>query len=829
MHAIVLPRFRAHSCAAVLVFVLLIPAVASAGLPRRFPEQCQITPGTPGTEIFLAGDVNGDGKVDILSGTRNPASYLLSLGNGDGTFSPQIPVTLDSGIYSIVLADVDGDGRADAVVTNYSKDSVTEYPGLASGGFGPGRLLVSYSRPAGLAVADLNSDGRADLVITTYLDSKLRTYFQAPDGTFTPVSVVPSLSSPSVLRLADMNGDGQPDAVLLTGDAFPRVRIYLGSADGTFSPFTGVDANGTGLSIGDFNGDGIKDLAVWGFQNDALIVFLGTGGGALGPGTHLLGYSFIRGAAVGDWTGDGIDDLILSKDQGSTANSALYLFPGSANGISGTNQLVPAPITSSNTLSADFNGDGQMDVAGASTIGISVTAGRPNGGFFGSVYEIALPGNAQDIALGDVLGNGHADLALQIAAPPGTVYRVYRSFADQSLQQSAEVSRSNSGAGILLDDMNGDGRADLLALTGGPGTLSTYLSGPNGSLAAPSDLALSGPSPSAFGVGHIGLDSKSPDVVYVQPNYNFSNNGFIGGLVNEGDGTFQSGYLTMSPEGPKKMALDHIDLTHPYLDALTISAAGDLVLFRGTGNTRFEWPAPLGYPGDRAGIVLGDLDGDGHVDALTWPASGNSISIFWGAGDGTFAAPVSRPTVAGISGLAVGDVDGNSTLDIVVTHGNRNSVGILYGKGDGSFSAEDEYLVDPNTALPRVGDIDGDGRADIVLASSSNALVDVLFQRASAVAVEPSPPKSFGLQLASANPARGSMTFRLSLPGPGSARLGIFDLRGRLVREYTDLRRVESVRWDGRFATGERAAAGVYFARLRLDRSEATAKFVWMN
>jgi hypothetical protein len=360
-----------------------------------------------------------------------------------------------------------------------------------------------------------------------------------------------------------------------------------------------------------------------------------------------------------------------------------------------------------------------------------------------------------------------------------------------------------------------------------PGTITTYFAGADGSLSAPSNLALSGPSPAAIGIGQLDPASSAPDVVFVQPAYD-AVQGFIGGLMNEGDGTFVTGAVTYSPSNPTKMALGHIDLTKPYLDALLVDAGGNLVLHRGTGGPRFEWPVPLGYPGNAVGVALGDVNGDGKLDALTWPSSGNNVSVFLGNGDGTFAPAMNVPTVAGISGVAVGDVDGNGTLDIVATHGSRNSVSILYGNGDGSFGGEDEYFVDPNTALPRVGDIDGDGRADIVLASSSNDLLDVLFQRASAVAVGPKPPPtSLGLQLASANPARGSMTFRMSLPRTDGARLGIFDLHGRLVREFSDLR--DGVTWDGRSASGARVPAGMYFARLTLDRNIATAKFVLMH
>jgi hypothetical protein len=81
------------------------------------------------------------------------------------------------------------------------------------------------------------------------------------------------------------------------------------------------------------------------------------------------------------------------------------------------------------------------------------------------------------------------------------------------------------------------------------------------------------------------------------------------------------------------------------------------------------------------------------------------------------------------------------------------------------------------------------------------------------------------------NPASERATFSLHLPKPGPARVELFDVRGRRVARLFDREAVGDVevRWDGRAERGERAAAGVYFAKLTADRVAVTRRLVWVR
>jgi hypothetical protein len=258
-------------------------------------------------ESVAIGDVNGDGKPDLLvanlcaEGGCGNGSVTLLLGNGDGTF--QSPLSYSSGGYeaeSIAIGDVNGDGKPDLVVANRCSsygncfgavgvllgngDGTFQTPvSYSVGGYDP-----DYSLPVSVAIGDLNGDGYPDLVVTNQCKSDCGDGFGPDgvsvllgngDGTFQdPVSYSSGGVQATSVAIGDVNGDGKPDLVVANwcehvgckGAADGSASVLLGNGDGTFQAPINYAVFGHGYAskyyepysvvIGDVNGDGRADL-----------------------------------------------------------------------------------------------------------------------------------------------------------------------------------------------------------------------------------------------------------------------------------------------------------------------------------------------------------------------------------------------------------------------------------------------------------------------------------------------------------------------------------------------------------------------------------------
>jgi RNA polymerase sigma factor (sigma-70 family) len=232
-------------------------------------------------------DVNGDGHPDIVSsnGRRNTIEILH--GDGRGGFSLAPVVRLEPGQlnYSFALGDLDGDGRPDLVATGGKPGSLVVYHGDANATFGRPHAAPP-SLPAGADVqllADVNGDRRADLIARHGTD--LAVLLTGADGSFNPIAGSPFHLglTPYAVAAADVNADGHVDLLVATVNdrAAPyrsRVAVLLGDGQ-TFAPAAGspfpVGHGAYNLAATDINADGHVDLAASSFEGDSVTVLLG--------------------------------------------------------------------------------------------------------------------------------------------------------------------------------------------------------------------------------------------------------------------------------------------------------------------------------------------------------------------------------------------------------------------------------------------------------------------------------------------------------------------------------------------------------------------------
>jgi len=278
-----------------------------------------------GPDGIAAADVNGDGNLDlvVVNDTGNSVSVLL--GNGDGTF--QAPKDYPTGSYPhwTAVADFNGDKQPDLVVTNEGNDNVGIFLNNGDGTFKAMQTYPVSKEPFSVSVGDFNHDGKIDLAVTGYYYSVVCILLGNGDGRFQSCVDYPTGVAPGVVATADINQDGKLDLVTVNysnGNA-GSVSVLLGNGDGTFQTHidSGVGTGPDGLAIGDFNGDGIPDLAVANLIGDSISVLLGKGDGTFQPHVDFPALKFPLGMGTGGFShrGSGSGDIVVTNDLSATA------------------------------------------------------------------------------------------------------------------------------------------------------------------------------------------------------------------------------------------------------------------------------------------------------------------------------------------------------------------------------------------------------------------------------------------------------------------------------------------------------------------------------
>ena len=212
---------------------------------------------------IITGDVNSDGYLDVITAnTPTPPFGTISvlLNNGNGTFQTAVNYPTLDYAYSVAVGDVNNDGKLDLLNTNYATNNVSVRLGVGGGSFQTAINYPTAPFPNSITIGDVNGDGNLDLV-TANSSSLASVLLGNGNGSFLAPSNYAIGAGPNKVKLADVNGDRKLD-LLTSNYNSGTVSVLFGDVSGTFLPAanTNTGSNPGELALGDLNNDGKLDL-----------------------------------------------------------------------------------------------------------------------------------------------------------------------------------------------------------------------------------------------------------------------------------------------------------------------------------------------------------------------------------------------------------------------------------------------------------------------------------------------------------------------------------------------------------------------------------------
>ena len=648
----------------------------------------------PGPGVPAQADLNGDGFLDLA--VPGISGIFLFLGQPDGTF--QSPVVIDCGAtpLSVAIGDFNGDGIPDMAAGTTS--GVCIVLGEGGGEFGPPTQLVSGKSPQRIITADLNGDHILDVATANFDSNDVSIFYGKGDGNFNAAQTIPVGMGPLGIASADLNSDGHADLVvtnsgttdgLNNGPNGNTISIVLGMGAGQFMPpvFLPMKHAPEGLAIADFNRDGKLDLMIAVLGTDQVAELPGNGDGTFQPARlftvfpqskpqpgDILGP---KNVSLADFNGDGNLDLAVANSLTSTVG---VLF-GDGNGNFITPQNIEVGRSPIWVLAGDYNHDGKADFvsANADANNISVVIGKGDGTFVDAPHFISGP---QPIAIktADLNEDGIPDVVT--AGTPGTTTNNMLSIQlgkpGARLSKPQVITTSANFADLAIADVNQDGHMDLLAANFGtagfdPGGITLLLGKGDGTFQAPQNIP-AGTNPLLIVVGDFNGDGK-PDIVAANRSFGVPNT----------------------------------------VDSLN--------LYPGDGKGGFGAPSTIvTFPPFDGTIVLlaGDFNHDGKQDiAYALNAARATFSVQFGNGDGTFQTAkvlTQLPPSVLIFTASTGDFNNDGIPDFVVEE--TGVVEMLIADGHGGFVSKGRFpdgAISGFSFIPALvlADYDGDGLLDV--------------------------------------------------------------------------------------------------------------------
>jgi len=397
------------------------------------------------------------------------------------------------------------------------------------------------------------------------------------------------------------------------------------------------------------------------------------------------------------------------------------------------------------------------DIAKAGTASVTVVSPGPGGGASGPTFfpvaaptssvnfarsDFSSPGGNIQVVTADFNGDGKLDLAT--ATYDDSTVRIFLGNGDGTFIAGPTYYVCNADA-IVTGDFNGDGIVDLAVAASGCDELTILLGKGDGTFTESGSFPVgpSGPySPYEIVVGDFNGDGKL-DLATA------NDSSYISVLLGNGDGTFQPHVdYELAPQTLYHVAEGDFD-GDGHLDLAVASPEVGVTILLGNGDGTFRLGSSI-FPGSAGGrdVAVADLNGDGNLDlVIVNGAPLQTVSVAVGEGDGTFRLTEQYPFLGLSHDIGTVDVNGDGALDLIIPTYYSSSVAVLLGYGDGTFEAAVNFGADYGARGLAVGDFNGDGRLDLAVGNQFVDTISIFLNAPPASAVTFTPSSlSFGPQ-----------------------------------------------------------------------------------
>ena len=621
---------------------------------------------------FAVADFNGHGLDDLAIGASdqngNP-NILVAVGSGDGSFQVGVPIGLGALVpFGLVAGDFTGDGRSDLAFTDYTGQYIYLLRGNGDGTFGnsqavePQPIINGAVQSAGgpFVAGDFNNDGRLDVAVGG----------------------------------EDSSGQG-------------TVTVLLGNGDGSFDaePPTTLGFRPTALVTGDFNGDGLLDIAA--------------------VGVDSLGRANV--------------EVLLGEGQGTTRATAPIVL-----GDFAADPLTTGSFTPVDLLSGDFNGDGRLDLAVVGTddsgnVGVELLRGNGDGTFAVPILVNLGKFLLNDATVGDFAGDGKLDIAIAGFDPTrGGIVEVLPGNSDGTFRSPVVIpTGSLIPVALGTGDFDDNGRTDLAVAVEdyvtGQGSVELIHSNGNQTYDQLTPIALGEPFPGRVLTGDFNADGNTDIAVVTDTDLVAGTASSVVVLLGQGGGTFGSPIVSQLAD-PQIPTLAGDLIANGRTDLVLNPGGTDIQTAFGLGDGRF-------LPLDDVATTIHDNPvvanpGDGTNDVFVADQYGN---ILWRQGrpnqPGSFEPPTTinpgNPSrdftvVPTAQGFFIASVD---LLDNAVS---------LYVDRRGHFVRAGSLSTGALPTQIIAGDLTGDGNTDLVVRDAGDGTAVVYLGNGSGGFIEQS-------------------------------------------------------------------------------------------
>jgi uncharacterized protein (TIGR03437 family) len=502
------------------------------------------------------------------------------------------------------------------------------------------------------------------------------------------VGAVPPAVTAQLVAGGDLDGSGNLSGVIIRRH-LGLVDVYLGNPGLSEKSKTSyqIGALPSSIVLAPLTHSGKPDMVMTAPQsgsgtNGFVAVLLNNGNGTFqAPAQYTTG-SYPTSVAVGDVNGDGIPDLVAANSNDTPGGDSVSVFIGRGDGTFKPAVNYPAGSLPQGLILADFNGDGNLDIAVgndlAGTITVLLNLGH---GTFGSPITSPCTPLPWYLAAWDFDGDGKLDLAVNSGF--NSMISILHGNGDGTFTLKQSYATDLDPASLVVADFNNDGIADIAVASGNPAA--SQMIGPD------------------FG----------------------NNNMTI--LFGNGDGTFRATELVAAGSDVQTVAV--ADVNGDGIPDLVVTGNNAVTVIEGAGDRNFGTPQTVPIANVNASFTaVADINGDGNADLVVADAIDSLVAVVPGNGKGGFGPPTTIPVTGAPMQLAVGDFNGDGLPDIAVAGGSNFSVtpnttgavSILVNQTSGGFRTPTTPLTGINATMVATGDFNLDGNLDLAVVNGGS-------------------------------------------------------------------------------------------------------------